>query len=199
MSRQLDELLSDEKKSELVFDAYRSVCLSRSKDLGPRVIALLTAELLVRQSEAGTSEFAIFSVAEGLLDFELAELSEYVLSAQEKAMRPNARDYKIQPDGSIRIQIGDEIFDSNWPQQTSSSVAPLDLNEIGTWAPKVKAFGLVSDDVQQREYAYQEDSERHVDMPGKIREITWWLTLSKTSRELAELIRRARVDNGIPK
>src|SRR5436190_1429707 len=42
----LEDALTDEHKTEILFDAYRRVVLSTSKELGPRIIALLTARLL---------------------------------------------------------------------------------------------------------------------------------------------------------
>ena len=43
----LDKMLQDEHSTELLFDAYRRVSLSRSKAIGPRVIGILTAKFFI--------------------------------------------------------------------------------------------------------------------------------------------------------
>lgn len=48
----IDDILSDEKGSEVVYDAYRRVSLSSSKDIGPRIIGVLTAELCIAKEYA---------------------------------------------------------------------------------------------------------------------------------------------------
>jgi hypothetical protein len=40
----IDEILQSEASSQVLFDAYRSVCFTRSRDIGPRILALITAE-----------------------------------------------------------------------------------------------------------------------------------------------------------
>src|SRR5437868_4854945 len=44
----LTQILNDETKTEVMFDAYRRVCLAKSKTIGPRMIGLLTAELVLK-------------------------------------------------------------------------------------------------------------------------------------------------------
>lgn len=80
----LDKLLSDEGKSEAVFDAYRAVCLSRSKNIGPRIIALLTAELVLAEKNSDESDDLIFSAAEQLFDSELNDFSEFAISYEKR-------------------------------------------------------------------------------------------------------------------
>src|SRR5690606_32183994 len=96
-------------------------------------------------------------------------------------------------DGSLEIPMGEETTDSNWIRGSSVPIGPMDLaRDIGNWAPKLKQLGLISDDVRERQWRYEEDSERHVDMPGIAREITWWLTLNSSSLVLAKLVQRAK-------
>ncbi len=193
IGKTLDELLEDEAKSELVFDAYRSVCLTKSKALGPRIIALHTAELVIANSKADSSDLLIFSAAEELSDSELNDFSAFALSwtgpTAQKCMG-----IELCDDGALKIQMGDETIDSNWYRKDSIPVGPLDLaNDIGIWATKLKRLGLISDDVRERQWSYEDDKERYIDKPGVGREITWWLILSKESQELAKLVQRASV------
>src|SRR4051794_3456477 len=41
--RLLNKILEDENNSQILFDAYRTVCFSKSKEVGPRIVGLLTA------------------------------------------------------------------------------------------------------------------------------------------------------------
>ncbi len=192
LEQTLDDLLRDDRRSEILFDAYRSVCLAKSKTLGPRVIALLTAELVTANSFADDEESAIFEAAEELSDTELTEFSDFAIQYRSDAKAENNDSCSVTRDNSLCIKMGEETFDSNWHRETDVSLAPLDLaNDIGTWAPKLKRHGLLSDDVAERQRWYREDSERHVDQDGTTREITWWLYLSASSLRLAQLIQKA--------
>lgn len=192
LKRQLDELLGDERRSEILFDAYRSVCLTRSKKIGPRVIALLTAELVANSEEADDSEVAMFAAAEELTDSELEEFSEFALRHFNRATDSEKDDCTLAKNGALSIQMQEETFTSSWHRDYELSVAPLDLaNDIGTWARKLKRHGLVSDDVKERHWAYREDSERYIDEDGTAREVSWWLFLAPEAKRFAELIQKA--------
>jgi hypothetical protein len=181
-----------------VFDAYRAVCLSRSKDLGPRIIAILTAELVLAKATAERTDDLVFSAAEELFDSELSAFSDFALSRQARLIDNPGKIIQLLKDGSIEVQMGEETMDSNWIRASSIPIGPLDLaRDIGQWAPKLKNLGLISDDVRERQWRYEEDSERHVDESGISREITWWLTLTKPSLVLANLVQRAMVRNNI--
>lgn len=193
LQQRLDDLLSDDRRSEVLFDAYRSVCLTRSKTLGPRVIALLTAELVMGESVADDGESAIFGAAEELSDSELIEFSEFAMQHHMRAKENTKDSCSLTDAGGVRIQWGEETFDSNWHREIEVSLAPLDLaNDFGTWAPKLKRHGLLSDDVKERQWDYKEDGERHIDEDGTARQVSWWLCLSSSAIRFAELIQKAR-------
>jgi hypothetical protein len=181
----LDDLLSDDRRSQVLFDVYRSVCFTKSRSLGPRIIALLTAELVTRESVADDEEAAIFSAAEELSDAEFAEFSAFAL---DHANRTNTDDTSTHH-GSLSINMGEELIDSAHRYETDISLGPLNLatTDIGSWALKLKRHGLISDDVRERQWDYQEDGEQHIDEPGTMRQVTWWLYLHR----LAELTKQA--------
>ncbi|CAK8717822.1 MAG: hypothetical protein CDV28_11121 [Candidatus Electronema aureum] len=175
----LNDLLSDDRRSQVLFDAYRSVCFTKSRSLGPRIIALLTAELVTRESVADDEEAAIFSAAEELSDAELAEFSTFAL---DHANRTNTDDTSTCH-RSLSINMGEELIDSTWRREIDISLGPLNLatTDIGSWALKLKRHGLISDDVR----------ERHIDEPGTMRQVTWWLYLHPSALRLAELTKQA--------
>ena len=194
IGQKLDELLSDEKRSEIVFDAYRAVCLTKSRLLGPRVIALLTAELIITEALADESDERIFAAAEELSDAEFEDFEAFV-NRQQKLTLTDAKDRPTvnKHDGSLLIQLADETTTSNWLPRDSRSVGPLDLTaHVGSWGPKLKTLGLLSDDVKERQWRFDADDERHIDEPGIAREITWWVTLEGPALRLAKLVGRAR-------
>lgn len=196
LSKMLDELLSDDRRSEVVFDAYRSVCLTKSRTVGPRIIALLTAELVVANAIAGAHEESIFSAAEELSDGEFDEFLNFTDHHVDEARKGNNKSSVLDPGGSLHVQMEEETIDSNWRSNRSVSMGPLDLaNDVGTWAAKLKRLGLLSDDVRERQWQYGVDSERHIDEPGVAREITWWVHMHAAAIELSELLRRAKVHN----
>lgn len=193
----LDQILSDETKSEVVFDAYRSVCLSKSKDIGPRIIALLTAELVITERVADADDDLIFLAAEELSD---PEFGAYVSYASDVIARTSSTsNYHNQPkylrDGCLEVRLFGKTTDLNWHQKDPASFGPINLmDQFGVWAHKLERLGLVHEDVREREWNYQEDSERHIDQSGVAREISWWLTLSPAALKLAEYARRAALD-----
>jgi len=189
----LDEILSNEKKSEALFDAYRAVSLAKSKKIGPRVIGLLTGKIVIEDRAATFLEQDFFVVAEQLSDDELLEFASFVREC-DKNLLERKKDIK-EVGGGIEIQLHEENLDSNWKSKGSVNLAPIDLREYyGVWALKLRNVGLFSERIDERSYDYQEDSERHIDEPGSMREIKWVLSFPSNLRELATLIERAIPD-----
>lgn len=95
----------------------------------------------------------------------------------------------------LRIRCCEEQVDSNWSLSQGVSTGPLDLDEwLGTWGRKLKSYGIIKDDVQERLFNYPEDSERHIDEPGTIREISWWISVPAEYFKLVNLVCRAGGD-----
>lgn len=76
----LEEIVKDKVKSELLFEAYRKVSLSASKEIGPRVIAVITARLVAESREATQDEEQMMWVAETFNDGELRGMSHFLAS-----------------------------------------------------------------------------------------------------------------------
>lgn len=57
----IEGILSTEHGSEVIFDSYRRVSLSSSKNIGPRIIGLLTAEICIEERVANDFEELTFS------------------------------------------------------------------------------------------------------------------------------------------
>lgn len=80
IAKEIDLIISTELGSEVVFDAYRSVSLAKSKVIGPRIIGVLTAEIFLEQRLADEFEELFFSVAESLSDIEIINITRVIES-----------------------------------------------------------------------------------------------------------------------
>lgn len=180
----LAAILEDEIRTEILFDAYRWVALSRSRKLGPRIIALLTAKLVAAARLAHEDEETMFAVAGTLNDEELRAFVTFFDEAQT--------DVSCHREDGLEWCLGDETFDSSWRTTDYRSTGQVNLAEhYGLWAQRLLSLGVLTQDTREREFAYKEDSERYIDEPGVVREVSWWCRLPRAFFELAELIRRA--------
>jgi hypothetical protein len=167
----IENILDDEIATKVIFDAYRRVTLSRFKTLGPRVIAILTARFLAEERTADASEEVMMDAVQSLYDDELKEFASFVHSYMQDAIEPRKKDVSLAKNGEIKISWHSEQIDSNWKHEAAISVSPLNLNEaIGAWAKKVEAVGIFSTEVTERHWDYREDSDRHIDQDGSVRE-----------------------------
>lgn len=187
----LESLLADEATSEALFDAYRRVSLAKSKELGPRIIAIMTARLVIEKRMADDVEDRMLAAAEQLSDDELVEFAKFVREQTAIAAKPGDSDARFDERGNLVVAWYREQLDSNWIRNQHISVGPLDLIEcVGGWAAKMKSLGILVDDVRERSWQYDEDSERHIDMPGSVREISWWFCVPQRHLLLAGLVDR---------
>ncbi|HZF96998.1 MAG TPA: hypothetical protein VEY92_01920 [Pseudoxanthomonas sp.] len=162
LAEMLHELLQDETRSEIVFEAYRLVCLAKSKTVGPRIIAVLVAEIVQRDGVADKEEELVLAAAEKLSD------SELVSFAAELAKLPNSKTW-----GDIEVTLDTRQIDSNF-SVGRTEISQGSLAQIyGSWAEKLKSLGFLTESVTERTFHYREDSKRHIDMDGSVRKITW--------------------------
>lgn len=179
LEQMLDELLQDDARSEVVFEAYRMVCLAKSKTVGPRIIAVLVAEIVQRDGIADDEEEMLLAAAEQLSD------NEFLSLAAKLAKLP-------KPDkwGDIEVTLEKRQIDSNLSNRHTEIGNGSIANILGVWAGKLESLGFLTQSVTEEAYRYQEDSERHIDMDGSVREITWKVTFHSPSARLAKLVER---------
>lgn len=181
----LEKFSEDSRKSEVLFEAYRRVCLSASKELGPRIIGLLVGRLLSGELLLSNAEEDILSIAESLNDTDFDELSNYLEQRFKNKSKFDALD--------LELETFREEFDSNWHHDYSSQIGHTDLrNEFGPWAQKLQRLGVISELLSEQRIEYQEDSERHIDQDGTIRVISGSISFPGHLRLLIELVRRAQ-------
>ena len=143
LNQMTDEIFSDDLKTEILFDSYRRVCFTKSKLLGPRILGVLTAMLILEGRKATEEEEIIFECAEGLADPEFVEIVKFYFECLEKSKKgkPDVKEYG----GEITIEWCVDGYDSTWGS-SQADIGSLDFTEaLGEWARKAKSYSLISD------------------------------------------------------
>lgn len=165
----LNQLLEDDTKSEILFEAYRLVCLAKSKTIGPRIIAVVVAAIIQRNGMANGDEEILLAAAETLSDDELLSFSVAVKEFGE----PNEKEEFEE------ILEARQYYSSD--QKIKISQGAL-VEKYGNWAEKMKALGLISETVMENIFEHA--------LFGSGREIVWSAHFHKPSKRLMELIDR---------
>ena len=190
----LDYLLEDEQNSEVLFDAYRRVCFSKTKKYGPRIIGLLTAELLNDSRTSDEDEEMIFAAAELLGDVEFSEFRNYyakfLIEIEDK--QKIKRRVQMSDEGLIEI-ASEDSHEVGSNRESGPNLAPLDLRmSHGSWAALLQSCGLIYQSVVQHTQQVSEDGECGIDYDQ-----TWLTTLVSVTykpavKRLYDLLLRAR-------
>lgn len=151
VDRRLTAILADDTKSEVLFDAYRRVCFSKSKTLGPRIIGLLTGHLVHEGRMADYTEERVFEAAELLSDADFIEFMKGYEEHRKKAA--GSTDLKAE-----HCMLGDSVI-IRWSQDSSDlsgfgsheiDIGPFPWEDaLGRWAVDLKQCGLLEERVQQ--------------------------------------------------
>ena len=163
VDRRLAAILADDNKSEALFDAYRRVCFSKSKTLGPRVIGLLTGQLVHDGRMADYMEESVFEAAESLSDGDFIEFMKSYEEHRKKAegiTDANAEHHMLGD--SVIVRWSDESSDTSSPFGGELDISPFPWEDaLGRWAAKLKATGLLEERVrqtsQQRSQPFEDD------------------------------------------
>lgn len=186
----LDELVNDDVKSEALFDAYRRVVLAATKEVGPRVIALLTADLINASELSSFNDEVILRAGELFSDSDFDEFVDFFEGRAEAQPRNG------EEEGSIIVEWSKEELDSNaMSGGREYDISPLDLGDaLGLWALRLQAVGGVSVSVRQKEEKY--GLSHYVDEPGSIRTVTTRIHFFSGTRYFLWLAARARASVG---
>lgn len=173
IAKEIEDILSTDMGSEVVFDAYRRVSLARSKDIGPRIIGLLTAELCIEERIADDFEELIFAVAESLNDREMVEALSIVnhwfdLSKNGKRRGNLSGSSYIEEDELKYVLDHDVIEEISYVGNENKIDLSADglYEAFGSGIQKLKNLGVLTTRIQQSTFSYREDSERHIDQDG---------------------------------
>lgn len=182
----LDAVTQDEPARETVFEFYRHSVLSRSKEVGPRLLALIAARLIKEGRTPTQAEQQIAEIAELCTDIEFSEFSLYYRSLTDDLDPKHAERVKKTP-GGLLVSLDQESSDSNWPNPMRSG--PLNLaSELGTWAAKFERVAAVEQHIESSNAKYKADHERKLDMDGVLSTTEWSIFLGQACDELSRLL-----------
>lgn len=169
VDKRLSLILADDRKSEVLFDAYRRVCFTKSKTLGPRIIGLLTGELVHEGRMADSTEEKVFDAAELLSDPELiAFMKDYQEQRKdaESAQGPKAK-HRMSGE-SIIVEWLRQSSDTSGHGEHEIGSFPWE-DALGRWAAGLHQCGLIEDRIQQKIHRLD---YRHDEAEGETRTIT---------------------------
>jgi hypothetical protein len=147
----LDALLEDQNRSEVLFDAYRRVCFSTSKNLGPRIIGLLTGEIVNEGRMANSIEDSVFKAAELLSDRELIEFFKKYGEYRKKAegVLDTKQEFCMLGGCVIVRWLEENVFDDGLSNR-DCEIGSFPWEEaLGAWALKLHHAGLLNTRTQQ--------------------------------------------------
>jgi len=167
-----------DKQTTVLFDAYRRVALSASKDIGPMVIGMLTAIIALEDRDATADEELIFEGAETLSDLDFNDLDNWLERVQTLSTTNDengvlsvlVKTGPEQPAGVSLLRVGTGIDD-----------VPMDIaKDLGVFALKLKNIGLLAERTRRRENPRE---------PGATR---YYVLVDAPCRQLAKLAARAK-------
>ena len=180
----INQALADASKSEVLFEAYRRVCLSASKNCGPRFVGLMTAELLVEDRVANNYEERLLMCAEKLSDQEFRMMVEFF--ASQKA----AQDDNPAPRLTVSIEVDEQSTDSN--MLGAIDISSINLGEyLGIWALKASSVGILTQRLTQTQESYEADSERFFSDSGITTTFKWTIEYETQFLDSVELMLKA--------
>lgn len=138
----LEKLVEGESQSALLYDSYRRVALCASRDMGPKIIGLLTAGLLLKDKQATAEDEQLFLASESLHDRDFADFMQWFSIASEHKRNPRPPLPAIPVIQSatavarVRSSLTKGVF--------SNGDTPINLfNDVGPFATKLERVGLL--------------------------------------------------------
>jgi len=187
VDKRLTAILADEKNSEVLFDSYRRVCFTKSKRLGPRIIGLLTGQVVNEGRMAHLGEEQVFAAAELLSDGEFIEFMktyhEYRMKAEGTTSRKN--EVRMLHD-SIIIRWNEASWKlGGFPREVELGSLPW-LEALGCWAVGLAKCGLL-------EYRIQQEPETVRGPKGEnmVVKTTTTVTFDSSCKQLYDLLSRS--------
>lgn len=193
-SASLDELLdrldAEDEATSTLFDAYRRVCLSASRDVGPRIIGLLTAEVVLASRSASDGEERMFQAAELLTDADFKELVDYTRARQGSLSTEQSEQFAEH--GYVSYVVNERVDEVEATRGQFASVAPPNLGAaLGIWGLRLDALCLIYEDRRERIRIENADSERYRDEDMHVRTITDYVVTTREYHRLVALAERA--------
>ncbi|MCP2086069.1 UNVERIFIED_ORG: hypothetical protein J2Y81_002086 [Paraburkholderia sediminicola] len=194
----LQAIADNDEQTSTIFDAYRRVALSASKDIGPMAIGLLTARIVLENRTANEIEEMVFEGAETLNDRDFtsfiawmqgfvhddssykSELAQQRAAGMQPAPIPVLVKGGYQPPVTVTTtgRAPTVTYQPRVPMINDES--PLNLfNDIGPFALKLRNIGLIEESTAPRGHPRNPDG------------MLYYVRVSPACERLYELAARA--------
>lgn len=145
----IEAALARDLTSAMLFDCYRRVCFSRSKDLGPVIIGLLAGKLAAAGRIASPAEDEVFGAAEEMTDLELLGVVDFADTCSLELTRAGSQYSGTEATGVV-VAMSQRLPGASPFVGNPARVGPVNLGtSFGTWARKAEALGMVDQDIMQ--------------------------------------------------
>ncbi|WP_144154764.1 hypothetical protein [Paraburkholderia sp. BCC1885] len=176
----LQTVADNDDQTSAIFDAYRRVALSASKDIGPMVIGLLTARIVLEDRSASEIEEMVFEGAEVLNDRDFTPFIAWMHGfvhddssykselAQQRAAGKQRASISVLVKGGYQPPVTvtttgrtpTVTYQPRMPMINDES--PLNLfNDIGPFALKLRNIGLLEESTSPRGHPRNPDGTNY--------------------------------------
>ncbi|WP_167313441.1 hypothetical protein [Ralstonia insidiosa] len=161
----LQMISRSDKQTTALFDAYRRVALSSSKKIGPMIVGMLTAHIVLGDRDATLDEELIFQAAETLNDRDFSDLESWMTYVYDDEESPQENDVRGSFYAmSVIVKSGPELPAGISLETTALGLddAPMDIaKDVGIFALKLKNIGLLTEIVRRRENPREPGATRY--------------------------------------
>jgi hypothetical protein len=189
----LDYLLEDDTRGQIIYDAFRRVCFTKSRKYGPRIIGLLTGHLVNEANTASEEEEQVFAAAEKMGDGELVEFANYYRELVEIANDEKILKKTVMRSGNELLQIYNEEQQELGQSRAEAHLTPISpWLALGSWAGQLATCGMFEVTLTQETHLVREDSERHIDYDQRWANFITTFIYRSPCKRLFDLYERAR-------
>lgn len=184
----LESIFSNEKAKDILFESYRKTVFSRSKEIGPKIIGVLTAMIINEKRETTDVDENIFDAAEILNDNELIEFSKYIFEQIENSKNPSNNEVEIT-NGCMNILLGQEEYEIGHEHEIT--ISPKNLSDyLGRWANKMKLLDIFYDEMTENTFSVKADTDRRIDYDMEVKSVKSWLYINEEYFVMAQIIQK---------
>lgn len=184
----LDAVTKKETARETVFEFYRHSVLSRSREIGPRLLALIAARLINADRKPTVAEQEVAEIAEACTDEDFSEFAAYYQSLRKGSTPKHSERVRVVPAGYLVLlnYNGSDSSDSS----STVGAGPLNLStELGRWAAKMEHVGAVQQLIETAAERHGIIFDERGDTEAGTRYRTEWsVFFGETCQELARLL-----------
>jgi len=189
----LRELVEDPEKSSALFDAYRQVTLSKSRELGPRVVAIVMGQAVLGRGSDSLDRALVIEAATALSDKELYEAREEIrqrlrerdddLLAATEEPGTRVRSLRVESN-SVSLPLEGSAYSEH-----GTLVGPEVMSYcFGFWAVRLSSLGLITTTIEERVNGRLPRESDYLEEDPPSRTLTWHVAFEPECVALAEFV-----------